>query len=148
MSGEYDSVIDSNDIGQIILINEKEEVLLLRRSPEMDWAGDRWALPGGHIHYGENKKLGSKRETFEETELTTYNLELFAKQIINDGKEKTLFFYYTREYSGDIKLNFEHTDYKWLCIDDLNSLDIVENVKSKLLDLFTVLRFNKRESDS
>jgi len=147
MSGEYNSEIDSNDIGQIILINDNDEVLLLLRSPNMQWAGNRWALPGGHIHFGENKKVGAARETFEETNLTAYNLELFAKQHINDGEEKVLFFYYTRDYSGTIQLNFEHTDYKWIYIKDLESIDVVENVKSKLLDLFTILRFNKHESN-
>jgi len=148
MSGENNSEIDSNDIGQVVLINDKDEVLLLLRSPGIGWAENRWALPGGHIHFGENKKGGAARETLEETNLVCYNLVSFAKQSINDGQQKTLFFYYTRDYDGNIKLNFEHTDYKWINIDDLDSIDVVENVKSKLLDLFIIVRFNKRESDS
>ena len=149
MTGEFNIEIDSNDIGQVVVINEKEEVLLLLRSPEMPWAANRWALPGGHIYFGENKKHGAARETFEETNLICSNLKRFEKQEVTDGdQKKVLFFYWTHDFKGDIELNFEHTDYKWININDLDSIDVVENVKSKLLDLFTIVRFNKRENNS
>jgi len=148
MTGEYNIEIDSNDIGQVVIINDKDEVLLLLRSPDSHWAGDRWALPGGHIYYEENKKHGAARETFEETNLVCSNLKHFATQEIEDEQDKILFFYWTRDFKGDVELNFEHTDYKWINIDDLDSIDVVENVKSKLLDLFTIVRFNKRENSS
>ena len=149
MKGEYNIEIDSNDIGQVVLINEKEEVLLLLRSPEMGWAASRWALPGGHIYFGENKKRGAERETFEETNLVCSDLKRFDKQEVQDGdQKKILFYYWTKKFKGDVELNFEHTDYKWINIDDLDSIDVVENVKSKLLDLFIIVRFNKRENSS
>jgi len=149
MKGEYNIEIDSNDIGQVVLINEKEEVLLLLRSPEMGWAASRWALPGGHIYFGENKKRGAERETFEETNLVCSDLKRFDKQEVQDGdQKKILFYYWTKKFKGDVELNFEHTDYKWINIDDLDSIDVVENVKSKLLDLFNIVRFNKRENSS
>ena len=149
MKGEYNIEIDSNDIGQVVLINEKEEVLLLLRSPEMGWAADRWALPGGHIYFGENKRRGAARETFEETNLVCSDLKRFDKQEVQDGdQKKILFYYWTKKFKGDVELNFEHTDYKWINIDDLDSIDVVENVKSKLLDLFNIVRFNKRENSS
>lgn len=66
----------------IIVLNDKQEVLLQYRSDSFDWG-----LPGGAMELGESLEETAHRELFEETGLRAENLE-FLK--LFSGKE----FYY------------------------------------------------------
>ncbi len=56
----------------VILINEKNQVLLQKRVDN-----NKWGLNGGSIEIDENTLEAAKRELFEETSLIADSLELF-----------------------------------------------------------------------
>lgn len=57
----------------MIVYNEKNEVLLQKRSDN-----NLWCYHGGAIELGENSEETAKRELYEETGLTALNCELFG----------------------------------------------------------------------
>ena len=60
---------DSNKVAKVIIINNNDHVLMLKRSDYMDKFAGEWDLPGGHIQVGEEFEVGMKREVKEETDL-------------------------------------------------------------------------------
>jgi len=109
----------------VVLINDKDEVLLLKRSLGPHWMPGKWALPGGHIEEGETPLDAAIRETKEET-----NLDI--DQVKELGKREQVMIYYTASYSGDIEIDFEHTDWAWASSDQLTNYDVTPNLKDNI----------------
>jgi len=106
----------------VVVLNSDEETLLLKRSGDSNWMPGKWALPGGHIEKGERPKDAAIRETKEET-----NLNLNG---INKLEERDqVMIYYSMSHSGDIKIDFEHTDWAWVSYDKLDIYDTTPNLK-------------------
>ncbi|HHZ94235.1 MAG TPA: NUDIX domain-containing protein [Flavobacteriales bacterium] len=107
-------------LGAIVVILDKDnKVLILRRAPGDYWGGDKWAYPGGKIETGETPEQAAIRETKEETTLTVSNLKE-----IELGLDKPVSAYYTRDYNGNVKIDFEHTDWAWAGMDEIKNYDL------------------------
>ena len=59
-----------------LVFNSKGEMFLLKTHK---WAG-KYALPGGHIEFGESMEEAVKREVKEETNLDIYDVRFFQAQ--------------------------------------------------------------------
>ncbi len=57
----------------VLVLNDKNEVLMLRRSDTEDWG-----VPGGSMELGETVEETARRELLEETNLTAHELQLFG----------------------------------------------------------------------
>jgi 8-oxo-dGTP pyrophosphatase MutT (NUDIX family) len=105
------SVIFRKDGGKIFYL------LLHYRSTE----GAYWDFSKGHVEKGEKGLETAKREAKEETGLTDLKFIDDFKEWIkyffkNKGKIifKIVTFYLAESKIKDVKLSFEHTDFKWL----------------------------------
>jgi 8-oxo-dGTP pyrophosphatase MutT (NUDIX family) len=107
----------------VVILNKRDEILILKRAPLGDWAPNKWALPGGKLEQNESPLTAAIRETKEETNLDVRNLK-----IINLKIDNPLAPYYTRQYSGTIKIDFEHTDWAWASRDTVESYDLAPAV--------------------
>ncbi len=100
-------------VAKIIILNEHNEVLLLKRAEKQitqrsPWS---WDLPGGHIEHEEVPPSAAVRETREETGLRIGSLQ----HVGNDSNAgKYTYFYTSRDYQGNISLSHEHEDYMWV----------------------------------
>ena len=104
---------DIKTVAKVVLIDQKDRVLFLKRSDYMQkYAGD-WDLPGGHLKANETLEAGLSRETKEETQLDVRE-PVFVLKIDN------LHFFYAMYDSQEVKLSHEHTDYKFF---EKNELD-------------------------
>ncbi|MBP5091289.1 MAG: NUDIX domain-containing protein [Bacilli bacterium] len=92
----------------VLIINEKDEVLLEKRSDN-----GLFCLPGGAIELGENIEDGAKREVFEETGIKLDKIHLLA--VYSGEKQKLIypngdvvyyidFIYYAHVNSKDISI--------------------------------------------
>jgi 8-oxo-dGTP diphosphatase len=109
--------MDSDQIRKVILIDDENRLLIMKSSDINEKHAGEWDLPGGHIHEGEDDIVGLMREVKEETTLDIASPE----KIHEEGRIK---FYKTSQYHGTIELSDEHTDYKWVTIEQLDSYTI------------------------
>ena len=109
--------MDTDQIRKVVLIDDNDQILILKRSEGMERFAGEWDLPGGHTEVGESDLDALRREVKEETSLDIAS----PKEILQKGRIK---FYKTRRYRGIIELSDEHTEYKWVTIEDLDSYTI------------------------
>ncbi len=118
---------DTEIVAKVVLIDQKDRVLLLKRSDYVEkYAGD-WDLPGGHLKPNESLIKGLSRETFEETGLKIKD-PIFFHKIDN------IRFFYANYDSQKINLSHEHVDYKFFEKKDLDSAEKFQNVALKALE--------------
>jgi|TARA_R110000765_G_scaffold42271_1_gene89464 8-oxo-dGTP pyrophosphatase MutT (NUDIX family) len=107
----------------VVILNKRDEVLILQRPHWIDWAPDKWALPGGSIEENESPLTAAIRETKEETTLDVRKLK-----IINLTLDNPIAPYYTRYYTGNVQIDFEHTDWTWVARADIETYDLAPGV--------------------
>ena len=118
----------------VVLSEDKKRVLLAKRAGEADYDGV-YSFIGGKMETTDESLLaGMKREKDEEIGAEakvkllpneTYNL-LFRKK---DGTSMVLPHVACLFVSGDIQLNDEYSDYKWVPIDELSTFEPkIENI--------------------
>ena len=103
----------------VVILDNQDRVLLLRRAPGDYWAAGQWGFPGGKLEPGETAKEAAIRETKEESNLVVTNLVDVKLKL-----DKLLGMFYTRSYSGNIKIDFEHTAWEWVSRDEIESYDL------------------------
>ena len=119
---------DSKQVAKVVIIDDDNRVLMLKRSDYMDkFAGD-WDLPGGHIQVGEDLEVGLKREVKEETDLTIDDIHFV-------GKLDNLHFYFCTYNQKPIKLSNEHTGFRFFSKQKLNPSKKFDKVALKALEI-------------
>ena len=89
---------DSREVAKVVIIDDSNMVLMLKRSDYVDKYAGEWDLPGGHIKVGEDFEAGMKREVKEETGLDIMDTTFIDK--INN-----LSFYYCAYNNKPIKVS-------------------------------------------
>lgn len=97
----------------------KPSFLLLR------YGFGHWGFPKGNIESGETEKEAAIREAEEETGLTTFrfiddfkeNIKYFYKRKRETVHKEVVYFLAETE-EKNVKLSYEHWEYKWLGLDD------------------------------
>jgi len=114
----------------ILVMNDEGHILLLRRAPISHFAPDKWGFPGGKIEEGETPLEAAVRETHEETQLKVRDPRSLG--IFNDAVAA----YFTDAFEGSVKIDFEHTAWKWVAPDELRDYDLAPSV----LDIYEKAR--------
>ena len=94
-----------------IVIHKGKFLLLKRNNPPMK---GEWWIPGGRIRKGEELEDAVKREVLEETGLKCDILRQIGviNQIFPECHTISIY-YLVKSESMDVKLNQEHSSYKW-----------------------------------
>ena len=110
-----------------LILNEKNEILILKKSHKPY----HWDLPGGRIKQGDDINTTLKKEIKEE--LGANEIEIIShfdvglsNLGVSDGNEKlglVLLVYRCRlGTKKKFSLNAEHTEYKWVSVDEAKKL--------------------------
>jgi len=111
-------------VGAAILVVDSEgRLLLMKRSDS-----GLWGPPGGATEPGEYVEAAAKRETAEETglqigEMSLFGVfsgpELYYKYPNGDEVYNVTIVYLSRDFSGEVHLDHEHTAYRWFTRDEI-----------------------------
>jgi len=104
------------------------KVLVLKRSWKVIYHPHRWDIPGGAKDFGESLEDAASRECLEEAgyEVDPTKLKLIDTQSkVRDGKpaERYCFAFYA-EQEFEPRLSFEHSEYRWLEIGELDEVNL------------------------
>jgi bis(5'-nucleosidyl)-tetraphosphatase len=98
-----------------IVFNPNTKRFLLIRS-----AKGHWDFPKGHVEKGENILEAALRETKEEAGITPTPvsdfLERIEYEVWEEGKrqKKQVYFFLGTVENENVKLSFEHSEYRWV----------------------------------
>jgi 8-oxo-dGTP pyrophosphatase MutT (NUDIX family) len=107
----------------ILVVDAQNRLLLMKRSDS-----GRWGPPGGATEPGEYVEQAAKRETAEETGLEVGEMllfgvfsgpELYYKYPNGDEVYNVTIVYLSRDFSGEVVINDEHTEFRWFARDEI-----------------------------
>lgn len=101
-------------VGAAVIIKRGNTILLGKRTGSH--GAETWALPGGHLEYGEKPEETCLRETEEETGLKIGNLKkfYFTNDIFTGEEKHYITIYYTADYiSGNAERKEPHKCLEW-----------------------------------
>lgn len=109
---------------KIILVNDENKVLLLRKSQDnARHAGNSglWNLPGGKINPGETITEALRREAYEEVGLKVIDhgtQPIFAgewrPEVRGEKMQIIGLFYVCKQWTGEVTIDSEHDDFAWV----------------------------------
>ncbi|OGE83240.1 MAG: hypothetical protein A3B10_01120 [Candidatus Doudnabacteria bacterium RIFCSPLOWO2_01_FULL_44_21] len=96
------------------------KVLILKRCADNPHKPGAWDIPGGRLELGEDPFAGLTRETKEEIgcEIEIVMPISVHHFVRDDGQKITLTIYWCKFLGGKIKLSEEHTEYRWVPLDE------------------------------
>lgn len=134
-------VTRQKSVGAIIM-NARNEVLILFSSQNK-----YWEFPKGKVERGERELDTLKREMQEETGITRFRLNptfrenLYYSFRVGQLLIKKVVVYYLFKTGATVTISDEHTDYKWVTIDQVteylrhvNQRNLVKRLKHFLQD--------------
>lgn len=110
----------------VLIFNSENNVLMLRTAK---WSR-KWGIPGGKIRLGEPMEDAARREILEEVNL---ELDDVRFEMIQDCVNPAEFFkrahfillnFTARARPGDVKLNDEAQEWKWVSLEDALRMDL------------------------
>tara|TARA_R110002126_G_scaffold281470_1_gene429269 strand:- start:1051 stop:1449 length:399 start_codon:yes stop_codon:yes gene_type:complete len=119
---------DINTVAKVVIVDDKNRVLLLKRSNYTEKFSGQWDLPGGHLKSNESLSAGLEREVSEETGLTVSDFKLVEI-------DTNLHFFVSRYDSQPVKLSHEHTEYRFFDEKDLDPSQKFQKVAIKALGM-------------
>lgn len=107
----------------IFILDQQDRLLLMKRSDN-----GCWGMPGGATDPGEVVEDAAKREALEETNLEIREMSLFGvfsgpalyyKYPNGDEVYNVSIMYMSRDWSGEVRLNDEHSEWRWFAAGEI-----------------------------
>ena len=113
----------------VIILDDKNKVLLLKRSQKVDTYRGLWGFPGGKREDGETSVDAAVREVYEETSLRVCPKELIYVFTMTRRPCKDIVFFLTSKWAGTPKVDWESDEFAWFDPSELSGLDMVPTPK-------------------
>jgi 8-oxo-dGTP diphosphatase len=143
----------------VIVYREDGRFLLIKRSPNKKVFPNKWHPPGGGLEVddyinstpdSENQWYNSLektliREVKEETNLEVGEPEYLTNLtfIRPDGIPVLTLVYYCQFISGEVKLDPDNVDYKWLDLEEVREYDLINGIFGELQEVDNLLKARK-----
>ena len=109
-------------VSKVLIVNEKGEVLALRRSQTDERRPGEWDFPGGWVEADEDTLAAVKREAVEEAGVTLQDPQLvfaFSEMTTEHGSGTWLLYIDHVASQPEVKLSYEHDTFAWKSPQDL-----------------------------
>jgi len=136
------------------IIRHQDRIVLIRRDQEP--SKGRWTFPGGAVETGESLTEAVRREVLEETGLQVEVGEVAAvlDNVLRDERGRVRYHYIIIDYharpvevlhaAGTLQPGGDVSDARWVCLDDLDGLEMTEKAeelaRALLGDAFKAVR--------
>lgn len=125
------------------IMNDRNELLLVKRADNDDFLPGLWELPGGGTDFGENPQEALKREVFEEVGLSVsvgkpLTVEDYFMENDHEKIHRVEVFYLCSliDTTQEVQLSFEHSAYKWVKQEDLPRVGMTEYMEKAIAACF------------
>jgi 8-oxo-dGTP pyrophosphatase MutT (NUDIX family) len=115
-----------NSVSFICFNSSKDMVLILKRAKDDDSEPGKWCLPGGGVDAGESFEDSLFREVSEETNCEVGEYDYF-KSIVVGTRLRVVFFFGSVADESVVKVNFEHSEFKWVKFENIKDYDFAFN---------------------
>src|SRR3972149_606669 len=117
--------LDSFNVGQKAIVIRNKRILLLKGPNSLGQMV--WEAPGGRIEEGESLIDAFKREIFEETGITKFEIKkvlwIGRSPSYGEGNFRLMLIYYLVDFGdSEIKISAEHTEFRWVDIDKIDDI--------------------------
>jgi 8-oxo-dGTP diphosphatase len=109
-----------------VVLNKDGKVLLVKRADDDEFLPGFYELPGGGTDFMEDPAQGLERELMEECGLKVkvlHPLTTFSFKMPHEGVDKhtveIIYLCQLEDEDQQIKLSFEHCDYKWATFEEI-----------------------------
>lgn len=125
------------------ILNDKNEVLLVKRSDNDDFLPGLWELPGGGTEFGEHPTKGLQRELQEEVGLEVrvgkplYVDDYFMEN--DEGKVHRVeisFACFPINREEVVVLSHEHSAYQWVGKEDIKKFELTDYMRKTIHGCF------------
>lgn len=123
-------------------IQDKQKILILKRSDKVKTMKGLWAGISGIIEKNESPLTRAKIEIYEETGISEDKIKLIKsadKLRVNspqyENHEWEIFPFLFEAKNPEIKLNWENSEYLWITLDELKNYNSVPSLDKVLLNL-------------
>jgi ADP-ribose pyrophosphatase YjhB (NUDIX family) len=107
---------------RVVVRNSEGKILFLQRQNTNHGQG-AWCLPGGKVGGEESTESAAKKELKEETDLDCTGIRFLSCRgsppSQNDHQSHYLILYFECQTQGEIHLNSESSDFRWLSPEEL-----------------------------
>ena len=117
---------DTKKVAKVVIYDDENKVLFLKRTNYTKKHAGEWDLPGGHGHEGEEIDKTARRETREETGLSLGAIE--KVEVIGNTT-----FFKAKMHDGDIKLSEEHSEFLFRDVKTIKNPDKYEKVAQRVV---------------
>ena len=108
-------------VGAGIIFTDGKQILLLKRAESGDNFG-KWSVPGGKVEKGETFIDGARRESEEECGHSSGQQFGYYDDV--DGRFHFHTYFFAVEKTFEIKLSSEHSEGKWIDLDDVEKYNL------------------------
>lgn len=126
-------------VGVKIILQNKEGKFLfvLRNADKYPEIGAKWDIVGGRIDKGVTLLENLKREVGEETGLEiTGEIKLLTAQDILKTDKHIVRLTYFGFADGEVVLSVEHTEYRWLTLEEIKILEPLDRYSKEVFDKY------------
>ena len=103
-----------------IVLNEEGSALVLKRSDKVGTFRGYWNFPSGAVDPGESPIEAAARECIEESGISISVSDMeFVTSFRDYNLDVDIYYFLTKEYSGEPKINWESTEVMWADVDEV-----------------------------
>lgn len=121
----------------VVFINDKEEILALKRNSNKSYYPGKWDVISGKIKDNESPEECAKREILEEIKVDNFDIiKRFEPHIYEEDGKKWEVYPFLCMTDDNIIINKEHEDFKWINLNDFFKLDYALPLEKEFIIIF------------